>query len=49
MLIVLLRAYSENPTAFRDDSGIAESGNGIPDILDESQMGIRLAGAYAKH
>src|SRR5215472_7493196 len=26
-VIVLLRAYSENPTAFGDDSGIAESGN----------------------
>jgi endoglucanase len=38
--IVLLRAYSENPTAFRDDSGIAESGNGVPDILDESQMAL---------
>jgi endoglucanase len=47
--IVLLRAYSENPTAFGDDSGIAESGNGVPDILDESQAGIRSAGAYAKH
>ena len=34
-IIVLLRAYSENPTAFGDDSGIAESGNGVPDILDE--------------
>jgi hypothetical protein len=34
-LVVLLRAYEENPTAFGDDYGIAESGNGIPDILDE--------------
>jgi endoglucanase len=34
-VIVLLRAYSENPAAFGDDSGIAESGNGVPDILDE--------------
>ena len=33
-VIVLLRAYEENPTAFGDDYGIAESGNGIPDILD---------------
>jgi hypothetical protein len=35
-VIVLLRAYDENPTAFRDDTGIAESGNGVPDI----QMGL---------
>src|SRR5215472_12176055 len=28
-IIVLLRAYSENPNAFGDDSGIAESGNGV--------------------
>lgn len=34
-VISLLHAYEENPTAFGDDSGIAESGNGIPDILDE--------------
>ena len=34
-IIVLLRAYAENQTAFGDDSGIAESGNGVPDILDE--------------
>jgi endoglucanase len=31
----LLTAYKENPAAFGDDSGIPESGNGIPDILDE--------------
>jgi len=34
-VIVLLRAYAENPTAFGDDSGIPESGNGVPDLLDE--------------
>jgi endoglucanase len=34
-VIVLLRAYDENPTAFSDESGIPESGNGVPDILDE--------------
>jgi endoglucanase len=33
--ITLLRAYDENPTAFGDDYGIAESGNGTPDLLDE--------------
>ena len=39
-VIVLLRAYSENPTAFGDNSGIAESGNGIPDILDEVKWAL---------
>jgi len=31
----LLTAYSENPAVFTDDSGIPESGNGVPDVLDE--------------
>jgi hypothetical protein len=31
----LLWAYRENPQAFGDDWNIPESGNGIPDILDE--------------
>ena len=31
----LLSAYSEHPSAFGDDFGIPESGNGIPDFLDE--------------
>lgn len=31
----LLTAYAENPAAFTDDFGIPESGNGIPDVLDE--------------
>jgi endoglucanase len=39
-LIVLLRAYDENPNAFGDDSGIAESGNGVPDILDEIKWAL---------
>jgi hypothetical protein len=39
-VIVLLRAYDENPTAFGDDSGIAESGNGVPDILDEVKWAL---------
>lgn len=38
--ITLLHAYSENPTAFGDDYGIAESGNGIPDLLDEIKWSI---------
>lgn len=31
----LLGAYQESPTAFTDDFGIPESGNGVPDLLDE--------------
>ncbi|OIR01782.1 cellulose 1,4-beta-cellobiosidase precursor [mine drainage metagenome] len=31
----LLYAWSCNPQAFTDDTGIPESGNGLPDILDE--------------
>jgi len=31
----LLFAYSANPKAFTDDNGIPESGNGLPDLLDE--------------
>lgn len=38
--INLLRAYRENPSAFADDYGIPESGNGIPDVLDEAKWEI---------
>lgn len=31
----LLSAYQENPGVFTDDFNIPESGNGVPDILDE--------------
>ncbi len=31
----LLYAYTANPKAFTDDFGIPESGNGLPDLLDE--------------
>lgn len=34
-MLDLLLAYSENPLIWGDDSGLPESGNGIPDILDE--------------
>jgi hypothetical protein len=33
----LLFAYSESPSIWTDDYNIPESGNGIPDILDESK------------
>ncbi len=31
----LLNAYQNNPAAFTDDFNIPESGNGIPDVIDE--------------
>ena len=31
----LLTAYQEHPEAFTDDFGIPESGNGVPDLIDE--------------
>ena len=34
-VVGLLHAYSENPPAFTDDFNIPESGNGVPDLLDE--------------
>ena len=39
-IIVLLQAYNEHPEAFSDDNGIPESGNGVPDILDEVKWGL---------
>ena len=36
----LLRAYMDAPKAFTDDYNIPESGNGIPDILDEVKWGM---------
>jgi endoglucanase len=34
----LLTAYSDRPATFGDDFGIPESGNGVPDILDELKV-----------
>jgi hypothetical protein len=39
-VIVLLGAYEQSPNAFGDDIGIAESGNGVPDILDEIKWAL---------
>lgn len=36
----LLRAYVENKPAFGDDYQIPESGNGVPDIVDEAKWGM---------
>lgn len=38
--ITLLHAYHENPMALGDDYGIAESGNGVPDLLDEVKWAL---------
>lgn len=37
----LLIAYQEHPSAFTDDFNIPESGNGIPDVLDEVNWEIK--------
>lgn len=37
---MLLWAWELNPAAFGDADGIPESGNGIPDILDEATWGL---------
>lgn len=34
-MVDLLLAYSDHPTSWSDDYNIPESGNGIPDLLDE--------------
>jgi len=39
-LVALLHAYEENPTIWGDDYNIPESGNGIPDIIDEIKWGF---------
>lgn len=36
----LLISYTENPDVWGDDFGIPESGNGVPDILDEAKWGL---------
>ena len=39
-ILGLLHAYHANPAAWRDDWNLPESGNGIPDILDEVRWGV---------
>ena len=36
----LLTAYSDRPSVFTDDFGIPESGNGVPDLLDEIKVEV---------
>jgi endoglucanase len=39
-VVDLLRAYRERPELWADDYDIPESGNGVPDILDEAKWGM---------
>jgi endoglucanase len=39
-VVTLLRAYHLNPSIWTDDFSIPESGNGIPDVLDEAMWGL---------
>jgi len=39
-VIELLNTYLENPNIWTDDFDIPESGNGVPDILDEVKWGL---------
>ncbi len=39
-VVEMMKAYIEKPDAWADDYNIPESGNGIPDILDEAKWGI---------
>ena len=39
-IIGLLHAYHANPEAWADDWNLPESGNGIPDVLDEVRWGV---------
>lgn len=39
-VIELLRAAAESPLAFGDDFGIPESGNDVPDVIDEAKWGM---------
>lgn len=39
-VVDFMRAYLEAPTVWGDDYNIPESGNGIPDLLDEATWGI---------
>ena len=39
-VVEMMKAYLERPEAWTDDYNIPESGNGIPDLLDEAKWGI---------
>ena len=39
-IVEMMKSYIENPKAWGDDYNIPESGNGIPDLLDEAKWGV---------
>lgn len=39
-VIQMLRAFRQRPMLWGDDSGIPESGNGVPDLIDEVLFGL---------
>jgi hypothetical protein len=39
-VVSLLHAYAENPGVWTDDFNLPESGNGVPDLLDEVKWGV---------
>ena len=39
-IVLMMQAYIERPEVWTDDFNIPESGNGIPDILDEAKWGL---------
>jgi len=39
-VVDFMRAYLEAPSAWGDDYNIPESGNGVPDLLDEAKWGV---------
>jgi hypothetical protein len=39
-VVALLQAYAQRPGIWTDDFNIPESGNGIPDIVDEAKWGL---------
>lgn len=39
-VVDMLKAYLENPVAWGDDYRLPDSGNGIPDLLDEVKWGL---------
>jgi hypothetical protein len=39
-VVDMMKAYLENPAAWADNYNLPESGNGIPDLLDEARWGL---------
>jgi endoglucanase len=39
-IVTMLNAYRDNPTVWTDDYNLPESGNNIPDLLDEAKWGM---------